>query len=323
MAVVALAGGVGGAKLAAGLAQIIPPENLTIIVNTGDDFEHLGLYISPDVDTVCYTLAGLANPETGWGRAGETFEVLENIRTLGGPDWFRLGDKDLATHIERTRRLRAGETLTQITRDFCKAWGVQHTILPMSDNPVRTMVDTVEFGELPFQEYFVHHRCGPRVKGFRFAGIESARPTPEVRQVLEEAEAVIICPSNPWVSIDPILALTSLRSTVHRPSSIIALRSTVHRPPSIVAVSPIIGGKTVKGPAAKMYAEMGVTPSALAVAEHYKNLLTGFVLDSIDADLAKNLQLANVRTYVTNTLMKTASDRRRLAQDVLNLIQSL
>jgi LPPG:FO 2-phospho-L-lactate transferase len=309
--IVALAGGVGGAKLADGLAQLLPPEALTIIVNTGDDFEHLGLYISPDVDTVCYTLAGLANPETGWGRADETFDVLENIRALGGPDWFHLGDKDLATHIERRRRLKNGQTLTEVTHDFCKAWGVQHAVLPMSDDPVRTMVDTVEFGELPFQEYFVHHRCEPRVKGFRFAGIESARPTLQVQQAFEGADAIVICPSNPWVSVDPILSVTQLRSSV------------VRRPSSVIAVSPIIGGQTVKGPAAKMYAEMGITPSALAVAEHYKNLLTGFVLDTVDVDLAKSAQLANIQMLVTNTLMKSKIDRRRLAQDVLNLIQRL
>jgi LPPG:FO 2-phospho-L-lactate transferase len=308
MTLVALAGGVGGAKLADGLAQLLPPEDLTIVVNTGDDFEHLGLTISPDVDTVCYTLAGLANPETGWGRADETFEALENVRALGGPDWFRIGDKDLATHLERTRRLKAGQTLTQITRDFCKAWGVQHTILPMSDDPVRTMVDTVEFGELPFQEYFVRRKCEPKVKGFRFAGVESARPTPEVREALERADAVVICPSNPWVSIDPILSVTQLRSSV------------VGRPSSVIAVSPIIGGQTVKGPAAKMYAEMGIQPSALAVAEHYSGLLSGFVMDKADTSLAGQ---AGIPVLVTNTLMKSQNDRRRLAQDVLNFIQNL
>ena len=175
MKIVALAGGVGGAKLADGLAQIFPPENLTVIVNTGDDFEHLGLYISPDLDTVCYTLAGLANPETGWGRRGETFQALENLQKLGGPDWFHLGDQDLGTQLERTRRLQDGKSLSAITQEFCQAWGVRHTILPMSDQPVRTMVDTVEFGELAFQEYFVHRRCAPKVKGFRFDGSQSAR----------------------------------------------------------------------------------------------------------------------------------------------------
>lgn len=303
----AFAGGVGGAKLADGLAQILPPEDLTIIVNTGDDFEHFGLYICPDLDTVCYTLAGLANPDTGWGRAGETWQAMENLKQLGAPDWFHLGDRDLATHLERTRRLKEGQTLTQITRDFCKAWGVKHTVLPISDDPVHTIVDTVEFGELPFQEYFVKHRCEPKVKGFRFAGIESARPTPEVRQTLEEAETVIICPSNPWVSIDPILEVLQLRSSVHRPSS-------------VIAVSPIIGGKTVKGPAAKMYAELGIQPSASAVAEHYRSLLSGFVMDKMDAGLADGF---TIPVLVTNTLMQSRSDRRRLAKDVLDFIQTL
>ena len=306
MKIVTLAGGVGGAKLADGLARILPPEDLTIIGNTGDDFEHWGLCISPDVDTVCYTLAGLSNPETGWGRLDETFHTLEAVGVLGGETWFRLGDKDLATHIERTSRLKAGQTLSQVTRHFCQSWGVGPAVLPMSDQPVRTMVDTLEFGELPFQEYFVHRRCDPKVKGFRFAGIESARPTLEVREALEQAEVVVICPSNPWVSIDPILALAGIRSTLE------AKR--------VVAVSPIIGGQTVKGPAAKMYAELGIQPSALAVRRHYGNLLTGFVLDEVDASLARETGLP---TTVTNSIMKTPDDRRRLAQDVLNLAQTL
>ncbi len=308
MKLTALAGGVGGAKLAHGLAQILPPEDLTVIVNTGDDFEHFGLSISPDLDTVCYTLAGLANPVAGWGRADETWNAMANLKRLGAPDWFNLGDSDLATHLERTRRLREGQTLSQITRDFCAAWGVRHTVLPMSDDPVRTMVDTVEYGELPFQEYFVKHRCEPRVRGFRFAGIESARPAPGVLEAIQEADALVICPSNPWVSIDPIL------SVLH-PSSFI-----FH--PLVVAVSPILGGRTVKGPAAKMFAELGIEPSALAVAEHYRGLLTGFVLDTVDAALAPALQRENVRTFITNTLMNSPADRRRLAQDVLNFIRS-
>ena len=309
MKIVALAGGVGGAKLADGLAQILPPEDLTVVVNTGDDFEHLGLFISPDLDTVCYTLAGLANPETGWGRKGETFHALENIQKLGGPDWFRLGDQDLATHLERTRRLREGQSLSQVTRDFRQSWGVHPTVLPMSDQPVHTIVDTAELGELAFQEYFVHQKCEPKVKGFRFAGIESARPAPGVLEAIEKADAMIICPSNPWVSIDPILAVAGVRS------ALVAKR--------IVAVSPIIGGQTVKGPAAKMYAELGIRPSALAVAEHYRDLLSGFVIDMIDSGLENNVQRLNIKTLATNALMKTQDDRRRLAQDVLNLIQTL
>lgn len=306
MKIVALAGGVGGAKLAHGLAQILPPQDLTIIVNTGDDFEHLGLYISPDLDTVCYTLAGLANPVTGWGRKGETYHFLEEIKRLGGPDWFRLGDKDLATHLERTRRLRKGQALGQITRDFCTAWGIRQIVLPMSDQPVRTLVDTLEYGELAFQEYFVHRRCEPRVKGFRFAGIESACPATGIMDSIAQAQAVVICPSNPWVSIAPVLAIADLRSALEAKT--------------VIAVSPIIGGQTVKGPAAKMYAEMGIQPSALAVARHYGSLLSAFILDLTDAALIKETA---VPAFAMNTLMKTIVGRRRLAQDVLNCIQRL
>ncbi|HND91611.1 MAG TPA: 2-phospho-L-lactate transferase [Anaerolineales bacterium] len=301
MKITALAGGVGGAKLAHGLAQILPPEDLTIIVNTGDDFEHLGLSICPDLDTVCYTLAGLANPETGWGRVNETWNTIANIEKLGGPNWFRLGDQDIATHLERTRRLKGGETLSQITKDFCKAWGIQPTILPMTDAPVRTIVDSDE-GELAFQEYFVHRQCGPKVKGFRFDGVEAAEPAFGVREAVESADAIIICPSNPWVSVDPILRVIPLPKK------------------KIVAVSPIIGGKTVKGPAAKMYAELGIEPSALAVAEHYRDLLSGFVLDNVDAHLSDKIR---TRTLVTDTLMNSLTDRARLAMDVLHFIGSL
>src|SRR5512142_2552416 len=206
--IVAFAGGVGGAKLADGLARCLPPENLTVIVNTGDDFEHWGLKICPDLDTVCYTLAGLANPETGWGRVQETWNAIENAVKLGGPDWFNLGDRDLGTHLERTRRLQEGQRLSQITKEFCKAWGVEHTVLPMSDQPVKTIVET-EAGDLAFQEYFVHRRCEPRVKGFRFEGVEEAEPAPGAREALQAADAILICPSNPWVSIDPILHVFS------------------------------------------------------------------------------------------------------------------
>ncbi len=306
MRITALAGGVGGAKLAHGLAQLLPPEDLTVIVNTGDDFEHLGLYICPDLDTVCYTLAGLANPQTGWGRADETWNAMANLARLGGPDWFNLGDSDLATHIERTRRLKEGQTLSQVTRDFCAAWGVRHTVLPMSDQPVRTIVETEE-GELPFQEYFVHRRCEPRVKGFRFEGAEVAEPAPGVREAVESADAIVICPSNPWVSIDPILAtLTPALSLKGRGN--------------IVAVSPIIGGQTVKGPAAKLFAELGIEPSALAVAKHYRNLLTGFVMDAVDAELLDGVRGLNMRVCVTNTLMRSLDDRMQLAGEVLRFI---
>ncbi len=306
MKILALAGGVGGAKLAHGLAQILPPEDLTVIVNTGDDFEHLGLYISPDLDTVCYTLAGLANPETGWGRADETWNAMANLKRLGAPDWFNLGDNDLATHVERTRRLKEGKTLSEVTREFCAAWGIRHTVLPMSNDPVRTIVETDE-GDLPFQEYFVHRKCEPRVKAFRFEGLETASPAPGTREAIQLAEAILVCPSNPWVSVDPILR-------------VLRLPSPVPRPPSIVAVSPIIGGKTVKGPAAKMFAELGIEPSALAVAEHYENFLTGIVVDSVDSELAKRIRIP---TLVTDTLMNSIASRVQLAQKTIHFAGNL
>lgn len=301
MKIVALAGGVGGAKLAHGLAQILKPEELTIIVNTGDDFEHYGLTICPDLDTVCYTLAGLANPVTGWGRVNESWKVIENMSKLGGPSWFNLGDQDLGTHLERTRRLKDGETLSQVTKDFCKAWGVEHTVLPMSDQPVRTIVDTDE-GELAFQEYFVHRRCEPKVKGFRFEGADRAEAVAGANEAISSADAIVFCPSNPWVSIDPILKVIPLKNK------------------PVYAVSPIIGGETVKGPAAKMYRELGIDPSAFAVANHYHGLATGFVLDTVDAQLTESVRGLNMQTLVTSTLMNSHEDRRQLASDVLNFI---
>jgi LPPG:FO 2-phospho-L-lactate transferase len=300
--IVALAGGVGGAKFAHGLAQNLPPEDLTVIVNTGDDFEHYGLYICPDLDTVCYTLAGMANPETGWGRVNESWNVIENASRLGGPAWFRLGDQDLGTHFERTRRLNEGQTLSQVTNDFCRAWEIRQTVLPMSDQPVRTIVETNE-GDLEFQEYFVHRRCEPRVTGFRFEGVASAEPAPGTRAAIQSADAVVICPSNPWVSIDPILRIIT----------------RIEKP--VVAISPIIGGQTVKGPAAKMYRELGIEPSALAVARHYCDLATGFVMDHIDRQLEGEIRSLSMRTLVTNTLMNSHDDRKQFARNVLDFIE--
>jgi LPPG:FO 2-phospho-L-lactate transferase len=294
---------VGGAKLAHGLAQILKPDELTVIVNTGDDFEHLGLHISPDLDTVMYTLAGLANPETGWGQAGETWNFLGALERLGGPAWFRLGDKDLATHIERSRRLWMGQTLTEVTQALCEALGVGPRVLPMTDDDVRTLVDADQ-GELEFQEYFVHQRCEPRVRAVRFAGVESAQPTAPVLAALDAAEAVIFCPSNPFLSLDPILSLPGLRERV--------------RAKGAVAVSPIIGGQAVKGPAAKMLAELGLRVSAVSVAEHYHDLLTGFVLDSVDAALEPDIASDARRVLVTDTLMRTDADRARLARESLD-----
>ncbi len=305
MKVVALAGGVGGAKLADGLAQVLPADDLTVIVNTGDDFEHLGLYIAPDLDTVCYTLAGLANRETGWGRANESWQAITNLENLGGPVWFRLGDQDLATHLERTRLLKEGMPLSAITQRFCASWNVKPCILPMSDQPVRTIVRTDQ-GDLAFQEYFVHRRCEPSVLGFEFQGAESAAPAPGVLEALHAADIVVFCPSNPWVSIAPILAIRGVKEAVQRKPGI--------------AVSPIIGGAAVRGPAAKMYAEMGISPSALAVAQQYQGITRGFVVDKVDSQLASAIARYDMWVLSTNTLMKTAQDRRQLAEDVLNFI---
>lgn len=301
--VVALAGGVGGARLSDGLAQVLPATNLTVIVNTGDDFEHLGLYICPDLDTICYTLAGLANPATGWGRSAETWQALETLATLGGPTWFRLGDHDLGLHLERTRRRRLGQPLSRITRHFCRALGIQVSVLPMTDQSVATWVDTGE-GSLPFQEYFVRRQCQPRVSGFHFIGVEQARPAPGVLEAICHADLVVLCPSNPWASIDPILSVPGLRQAIQgRPT---------------LAVSPIIGGQTVKGPAAKMFAEMGIEPGALAVARHYGKMLTGFVLDHVDALQAQEILSLEIRTYQTDILMRTIQDRARLAKEVVD-----
>ena len=308
MRVTAFAGGVGGAKLAEGLAQCLPAADLTIVVNTGDDFSHFGLQISPDLDTVCYMLAGLANPLTGWGRANETWHVLENLKQLGAPTWFNLGDADLAVHLERTRRLLAGDPLSKITRDFCQIWGIGPTVLPMSDDRVATEVITAQ-GVLPFQEYFVHQQCQPVVTGFNFQGIQQAQPAPGVLESLDSADLVVFCPSNPWVSIAPILGLPGLRALVMR------------KP--VIALSPIIGGQAVKGPAAKMYRELGFEPSALVVAEHYRELLKGFVLDEVDAASIKAIRQWGIITMSTDTLMRDRADRCRLAHEILLFGESL
>ena len=304
--VTALAGGVGGAKLAHGLAAVLPASDLTVIVNTGDDFVHLGLHISPDVDTVMYTLAGLAHPQRGWGRDDETWHALDVLQQLGGDDWFRLGDHDLGLHLFRTEQMRHGARLSEVTRSVAAALDVPVAILPMSDDPVRTMVQTPE-GELPFQVYFVQKQCQPIVTGFRFDGISVAKPSPGVMEALEEADLVVLCPSNPWVSLDPILALQGVRT---------ALTSK-----KVVAISPIIAGKTVKGPAAAMFADLGIPPSALAVARHYEDILTAFVIDEKDSALEPEVRRLGVDVLVEDTIMRSTGDRIRLAEAVLPFAQ--
>jgi LPPG:FO 2-phospho-L-lactate transferase len=302
MNIVALAGGVGGAKLADGLAQVLFPDNLTIIVNTGDDFDHFGLRICPDLDTVCYTLAGVANPATGWGRNSETMNAMEIVRELGGPTWFKLGDHDLGLHLERTRGLQSGKTLSQITDNICRAYDIGVQIIPMSDQSVPTWVHTHE-GILSFQEYFVHQQCEPEITGFHFEGAESAHPAPGVLEALESADLVVICPSNPWVSIDPILAIPGIRPAISSKC--------------VVAISPIVGGRALKGPAAKMYIELGIQPSSVAVAQHYCDFLKGFILDDIDKTQDEVIQEMGLFTLVTDTIMKTKEDRVRLAQEAI------
>ncbi len=307
--ILALAGGVGGAKLALGLAGVLPSEALTVVVNTADDFEHLGLAISPDLDTVMYTLAGIANPETGWGRRDESWTVMEALGHLGGETWFRLGDKDLATHIERTRRLRAGEKLSTITRDLAERLGVKPAMVPMSDDPVRTVV-TTDRSELAFQDWFVRLRCEPVVVSLHFAGAKTAKPHPALLD-MAGLRGLIVCPSNPFVSVAPIVALPGVRA---------ALESTRI---AKVAVTPIVGGQAIKGPAAKMLAELGHDVSALGVARYYKGLVDGFVLDAQDAALAPRIEALGMRVRIADTMMRNDDDKRRLAATALEFVDEI
>lgn len=311
--VLALAGGVGGAKLARGLAMTLPPEALRVVVNTGDDFEHLGLHVSPDIDTVMYTLAGRNNLETGWGLAGETWAFMEALEALGGETWFKLGDQDLATHIERTRLLAEGQTLGAVTAALAARFGVTHAIVPMSDDPVATMLDTDQ-GRLAFQDYFVRRRAEPEVNGIDFAGIDAAAANPSFRAGLADdaLTAIILCPSNPVLSILPILDLPDVRALVGR------------RRVPLVAVSPIIGGKAVKGPAAAVMRSLGHTPSAAGVAAFYRDLaLDGLVIDTVDADAAEAIRAAGTEVLVTDALMRDADDSARLATEVLAFAATL
>jgi LPPG:FO 2-phospho-L-lactate transferase len=307
-----LAGGVGGARLCAGLAAITSPGSLTVIVNTADDFEHLGLAISPDLDTVMYTLAGLEDAAQGWGLAGETWSFMEATRRLGGETWFRLGDRDLATHVERTRRLHAGESLASITTDMCRALGVHSTVLPMTNDPVRTIVETDE-GALAFQHYFVRRRCEPRLSAIGFTGAQTARATPGAIAALAhpDLEAILLAPSNPYVSVAPILAVGPIAEAL------------AQRRVPLVAVSPIVGGRAVKGPAGKMMDELGVEVSALGIARHYRGLIDGLVIDEADRSLADAIAALGIAVHVTDTIMRDGAARARLAAETLGLAASL
>lgn len=299
--VVAFAGGVGGAKLAAGLQACLPPGSLTVIVNTGDDFEHWGLTICPDLDTVLYNLAGINDPEQGWGRADETFHTLATMKSLGAESWFRLGDSDLALHLRRTQWLKQGLSLTEVTHRLSHTFGIPSRILPMCDTPVRTLVHTAE-GDLPFQQYFVRRRCQPEVIDLSYVGAAESRMSDEVLEALEAADLVLFCPSNPYLSIDPILSVGGLRRKLRR------------LPVPVVAVTPIVSGKALKGPAAKLMRELGFMASPITVADHFDGLLDGFVLDQQDAVLKNAVALP---VLVTDTVMGDLESKRELARQVV------
>lgn len=306
MTVLALTGGVGGAKLALGLAKVLPPKDVVFVVNTGDDFEHLGLHISPDVDTLTYTLAEIANPVAGWGRKDETWRFMAALKRLGGETWFRLGDADLALHLHRRTLLDQGSSLTAATHEIAGRLGVEHTILPMSDDPVRTRVITPE-GPLAFQHYFVRDRCEPRAEAFEFEGAETARVNPAIP--FESVTAIVICPSNPYVSVDPILAVKGMRDRLLATGA------------PIVAVSPIVGGQAIKGPTAKMMRELGVPTTTVAVAEHYAGTVSHFVVDEVDSCAKLKVEGLGMETAVLQTVMTTLDDRVQLARSVLEFVR--
>ena len=304
--IIALSGGIGGAKLALGLSRVLPPEELLIIANTGDDFEHYGLTICPDTDTLLYTLAGLDNPQLGWGRADESWAFMETLASLGGADWFRLGDRDLALHVLRSHRLRAGDSLSAITDDFRQRLSIGPRILPMSDDPVRTQISTDQ-GWLDFQDWFVRLRAEPLARAVKFAGVEQARPQPALLEALRaQPRGIVICPSNPFISIEPILAVPGLRDAIAASGA------------PVVAVSPIIAGQAVKGPTARMFEALGVTPSAAAVAARYGDLLDGYVMEHGDDG-----EGISPRVFHAATLMRDLADKTALARQVLAAIEAL
>ncbi len=309
--VLALAGGTGGAKLALGLARSLAPDRLAIVVNTGDDECFYGLHVSPDLDTVMYTLAGLANPETGWGLAGETFNGLDMLGKYGADTWFNLGDRDLATHIRRTQLLRQGATLSQVTAELCQRLGVAHQVLPMSDDPVRTVIST-EAGELPMQQYFVQRRSEPRVQSIHYEGADSAKPSHPFLSALSQSDLVVFCPSNPFLSVGPILALPGVKERLKEFGQE-RLR---------VAVSPIVGGAAVRGPAGKIMAELGHEVSCVGVAREYQGFCDLFVIDEQDAHLAQEIEKLDMKPVVTSIIMTTEADKIALAQHVLSLKSS-
>jgi LPPG:FO 2-phospho-L-lactate transferase len=307
MKITALAGGIGASKFLVGLSSVIPPENITIIANTGDDIELFGLRICPDIDTITYTLGGVINEDTGWGLKRDTFECLRWLEKYAEPAWFNLGDRDLATHIFRTSLLRDARSLSEVTEIVRRALGVRSTILPMTDAYTPTRVVTDE-GEMHFQEYFVRRRCEPRVRGIRFDNIDEARPARGVVRSILEADALIICPSNPFISIGPILAVPGVRDALHETSA------------SVTAITPIIGGKALKGPAADMLRDLGHEISARGVAKMYADFLDVFILDSVDECLKQEIESLGMRVQMADTVMTTADRKVELARTVIDLI---
>jgi len=307
MKITALAGGVGASKFLLGLTSVMPPEDVTIIANTGDDIEMFGLRICPDIDTVTYTLAGVIDDRAGWGLRNDTFECLHNLASYGEDTWFNLGDKDLATHIFRTNQLRQGSSVSEITQEVCQRLGVRSTILPMSDEYTPTRVMTDE-GELHFQEYFVRRRCEPRVRSLRFDGIDSARPAPGVLDAITGADGIVVCPSNPFISIGPILAVPVVREALVQSSA------------KIVAITPIIGGKALKGPAADMLRDLGHEVSAGSVAAMYRDFLDIFIIDQSDTGLERDVLELGIEARLADTVMSSLEKKKELASFVLSAI---
>lgn len=305
MKITALAGGIGASKFLLGLSRIMPPEDITVIANTGDDIELFGLRVCPDIDTVIYTLAGSINEETGWGIEGDTFEALKWIAHYGEVVWFNLGDRDLATHIYRTHALRQGRTLSEVTEHISRSLGVASRILPMTDRYTPTRVLTDE-GEMHFQEYFVRRRCEPRVEEIRFENIERAEPSAGVESAILDADRVIICPSNPFISIGPILAVPGIRQAIKQTAA------------EVIAITPIIAGRALKGPAADMLRDLGHEVSALGVAHLYRDIADLFVLDESDRELRSKIEALGMRVMITNTVMSALEEKQRLAETVLS-----
>ena len=303
---VVLTGGTGGAKLIEGFSHEVDPAELTIICNTADDFVLHGLNISPDLDTIMYTLAGLSDPEQGWGIRGDTFTVLQQLEKLGGDAWFKLGDRDIATHITRTRLLRDGLELSEVTDLLRRQLHIKSRIFPMSNDGIETRVDTAE-GEISFQEYFVQRRWQPEVRKVFYAGVESSRPAPGVLQAIGDAAGIVICPSNPVTSIGPIVAVPGIRDALKQATA------------PVIGVSPIIGESAISGPAHKLMAAQGMEPSALGVAKGYVGFLNRFVIDSEDEALTSKLEALGIGVVVTSIRMKSLGDKQRLARQVLAL----